>query len=613
MDWLYHQEGVDQEETLPWLNLRPQRLTAQEAHFTGDIDLHGHTIDNCGLRLDDLSNVRTAGVGDGDILHYVAHANRWEVRNAPVPDAGQGQVTTSIETMDDVAITLPKVDKQVLMFDEPSSKWVNGTVVGGGGGTLSALTDVQITEPSSGQVLKFDGLHWANGTDETGGTTAVVTKWKYLGPSDSIAESVAAGGFYAVDDGAIKLQFSIADTDLNIWTNTFEHLGLNCQIQIRSLTTGLFNRYPVTAVATHADSFSFTYDYVNASTPVTFVLEDTYQVDFVFAKPQYPVSTTVTLTGDGTTGAPLRANQYLWSFGGWYNTDIPAYSPGEFWLDTTNQHFLLHKMDADGYNHAALMASLEYCSQLLVVVRAGIRNRYSISSILQNTADYVEYKYQDDTKLTVVEDQFGLLVAGRQYEIQVIQQPVYNLDHLLDVVISNPTEGQLLEYDSLLGWQNATVPRVLPLCSLLFIGSADISLAVMDTLYTIDLTGRTFKQNNSDLSMSVFSCATDTCQIVYSPAIAPMSFKVDYALDASIVDNTKAFVLQMEFDEAVVSTATLYFTGTTVQHFCGTETIAYPNGTLTNKTLVFKVKCTDATDTMTIKKFCVSVLADRPI
>jgi hypothetical protein len=240
-----------------------------------------------------------------------------------------------------------------------------------------------------------------------------------------------------------------------------------------------------------------------------------------------------------------------------------------------------------------------------------LRNRFSISSILQTTSDFVEYKYQDDAKLTVLED--GMLIAGIPYEIQVLHQPVFNLDHLLDVVISNPTEGQLLEYDSLLGWQNTTVPRVLPLCSLLFIGAADIPLTVMDTLYPIDIAGRTFKHNNSDLITSAFSCATDTCQILYPSGIAPISFKVDYAFDASVLDNTQTFVLELDFDEAVVSSETLYFTGTTIQHFSGTVTVSYPNGTLTDKTLVFKVKCSDGTDTMTFKKFGVTLLADRPI
>jgi len=39
---------------------------------------------------------------------------------------------------------------------------------GGGSSTLSGLTDVTISSPSSGQVLKYNGSAWVNDTDATG-------------------------------------------------------------------------------------------------------------------------------------------------------------------------------------------------------------------------------------------------------------------------------------------------------------------------------------------------------------------------------------------------------------------------------------------------------------
>lgn len=39
----------------------------------------------------------------------------------------------------------------------------------GGATNLDGLTDVTITTPSNGQVLKYNGSAWVNGTDETGG------------------------------------------------------------------------------------------------------------------------------------------------------------------------------------------------------------------------------------------------------------------------------------------------------------------------------------------------------------------------------------------------------------------------------------------------------------
>lgn len=60
--------------------------------------------------------------------------------------------------------------------DGTSTQWVQPTTpsygAGGGGGgatTIDQLTDVTITSPSVGQVLKYNGTAWVNGTDNTGG------------------------------------------------------------------------------------------------------------------------------------------------------------------------------------------------------------------------------------------------------------------------------------------------------------------------------------------------------------------------------------------------------------------------------------------------------------
>jgi hypothetical protein len=61
---------------------------------------------------------------------------------------------------------------------------VNGTTVGplsaGGGGNLDSLTDVVITTPSTGQVLKYNGTNWVNDTDATGGGGGGITTGKAI-------------------------------------------------------------------------------------------------------------------------------------------------------------------------------------------------------------------------------------------------------------------------------------------------------------------------------------------------------------------------------------------------------------------------------------------------
>ena len=57
----------------------------------------------------------------------------------------------------------------------PSSPPEGYTSTGGGGGssTLSGLTDVSLSSPSNGQVLKYNGTNWVNGTDEGGAGSGV--------------------------------------------------------------------------------------------------------------------------------------------------------------------------------------------------------------------------------------------------------------------------------------------------------------------------------------------------------------------------------------------------------------------------------------------------------
>ena len=100
---------------------------------------------------------------------------------------GTGGGASNLDDLGDVVITGTPSNGQVLKFD--GTNWVNGTDSTGGGGAtaLDGLTDVIITgTPTTGQVLKFDGTNWVNGTDATGSGSNLTTRDTAAGTTSSL-------------------------------------------------------------------------------------------------------------------------------------------------------------------------------------------------------------------------------------------------------------------------------------------------------------------------------------------------------------------------------------------------------------------------------------------
>lgn len=107
------------------------------------------------ISLDQLTDVVVETPTDGDILVYSSDLMAWE--NVP-----QTVGATTLNGLDDVN-TIGVTGGMVLMYNSYTSEW-NADLVDYPD-SLDDLTDVLITTPSNGQVLKYNGSAWVNGTD----------------------------------------------------------------------------------------------------------------------------------------------------------------------------------------------------------------------------------------------------------------------------------------------------------------------------------------------------------------------------------------------------------------------------------------------------------------
>ena len=92
---------------------------------------------------------------------------------------------------------------------------------GGGASTLSALSDVTLTTPATGQVIKYDGSAWVNQADDTGTTINAI---------DDIGDVNIDTGTL-VNNNILKY-----DSTANEWKNEPALEGGNLTIGVRSGT-----------------------------------------------------------------------------------------------------------------------------------------------------------------------------------------------------------------------------------------------------------------------------------------------------------------------------------------------------------------------------------------
>jgi len=132
------------------------------------------------------------------------------IDDVPPPTPNQGELWFDIESG----------VLYVYYNDGTSSQWVQPTSVqygtggGGGGGAtnIDSLTDVTISNPSTGQVLKYNGTAWVNDTDATGGGGG--------GSSNSFATISVAGQNNVVADSSTDTLTLTAGAGITLTTDS---------------------------------------------------------------------------------------------------------------------------------------------------------------------------------------------------------------------------------------------------------------------------------------------------------------------------------------------------------------------------------------------------------
>lgn len=173
---------------------------------------------------------------------------------------------------DDVNISSP-TDGQILKYDGTSSKWVNGTGGGGGASALDDLTDVDITTPSEGQTLVYDSTNskWINGAGGGGSAKqTAVTQAQYnalvqAGTVDPTME-------YFITDG---IPYSVAPwTDITATLTAgqtslvFSNAVITTNSTIDIYVDDSFYGVNPTAVALATGSVTLTFDEQDSDMPV---------------------------------------------------------------------------------------------------------------------------------------------------------------------------------------------------------------------------------------------------------------------------------------------------------------------------------------------------------
>lgn len=201
--------------------------------------------------LGDIQDVNLSNIADGQIIKWNATTSKWVNANLPtVPtktsdltnDSGfitqndipsipsktsdlqndSGFITQNdipsipddLNDLSDVNLSSPS-NGQILKYNGTSGKWENGTGGGGGASALTDLSDVGISNPADGEILRYDNGDWINSKDYkelTAAQYAALSQQEQNNGTTYFITDGASGGDYSIK----KRTLAVGETSVSL-------------------------------------------------------------------------------------------------------------------------------------------------------------------------------------------------------------------------------------------------------------------------------------------------------------------------------------------------------------------------------------------------------------
>lgn len=324
--------------------------------------------------------------------------------------SGGGGGAVALTDLVDTAISSPS-NGQALVYDSTTGKWKNGTITPGST-TLAALTDTSISSPTNGQVLMYDSTtgKWKNGTVQSGGGTvtsvamSVPTGFAISGTpittSGTLALSFASG--YSLPTTAKQSNWDTA------YTNNHTHSN-------KSVLDGI--------TSTDVSEWDSAYSFASSS-------------GFGTAGNDY-----VPITLGSTTKNVLTSHQSLSGYA--TTTDLDGYVPR---TGCTSLSGTFSPTTSGGANFGTSSKRLGY----VYAQYGNFSNHIYIGGVKVSEDSTGVLKFEGSIYATGGVSALGQSSGG--------SGSATSLADLVDTAISNPSNGQVLKYDSTSGkWINGSI------------------------------------------------------------------------------------------------------------------------------------------------------------